>query len=78
MERWCGNDKQNVQHILMRLPLLQPERRGQQQRSKKGNMTLRWLLYKLEAVKCVEALWEKREEVSGGGGGGGGGERRGS
>lgn len=61
-ECWCGDDKQDVKHILTRCPLLREERREARKEAGVENVTLEWLLYDKEGAKKAEGLWRTFEE----------------
>lgn len=58
----CGDDKQDVKHILTRCRLLQEERREVRKEAGVGNVTLEWLLYDKEGAQKAETLWKAFEE----------------
>lgn len=61
-ECWCGNEKQNIKHILMKCRLLRDERRKIRNETGWENITLEWLLYDQEGAGRAEELWKAFEE----------------
>lgn len=59
----CGYEKQSIEHVMTRCPLLNATRKEAIKSTKSKQISMQWLLYDQEGTKWAIKLWKKMGEI---------------